>query len=161
MKVTRSSRKRNRKGKVANEKPNNLLDLNIIVVDDNSDAEGILDRGRNSKIGKYSNEDDSSYGLAVVKQEQQLQNTNNEPSIGSTSMSAKEHVTEIRKTKFSIGGLPNPLTEDLHQAVKNLSAELYAKDVHCFMELIQATWTVNSTLKIIEPKMESVKQIGT
>ncbi|PWA51665.1 DNA binding,ATP binding protein [Artemisia annua] len=137
MKVTRSSRKRNRKGKVANEKPNNLLDLNIIVVDDNSDEEGILDRGRNSKIGKYSNEDDSSYGLAVVKQEQQLQNTNNEPSIGSTSMSAKEHVTEIRKTKFSIGGLPNPLTEDLHQAVKNLSAELYAKDVHCFMELIQ------------------------
>ncbi|GJT21104.1 hypothetical protein Tco_0891041 [Tanacetum coccineum] len=38
--------------------------------------------------------------------------------------------------KFSIGGELNPLTEDLHQAVKNLSAELYAKDVHCFMELI-------------------------
>ncbi|GER48205.1 DNA binding [Striga asiatica] len=32
---------------------------------------------------------------------------------------------------------PNPLTEDLHQAVKNLSAELYAKDVHFLMELIQ------------------------
>ncbi|KAJ0571120.1 hypothetical protein HanHA300_Chr05g0185951 [Helianthus annuus] len=51
--------------------------------------------------------------------------------------SAKEHVEEIRRTKFSIGGEPNPLTEDLHQAVKNLSAELYAKDVHFLMELIQ------------------------
>ncbi|KAI7747879.1 hypothetical protein M8C21_018554, partial [Ambrosia artemisiifolia] len=50
---------------------------------------------------------------------------------------AKQHVAEIRKTKFSIGGQPNPLTEDLHQAVKNLSAELYAKDVHFLMELIQ------------------------
>ncbi|KAJ0703887.1 putative histidine kinase/HSP90-like ATPase superfamily [Helianthus annuus] len=51
--------------------------------------------------------------------------------------SAKEHVEEIRRTKFSIRGEPNPLTEDLHQAVKNLSAELYAKDVHVLMELIQ------------------------
>ncbi|XP_057425381.1 uncharacterized protein LOC130718771 [Lotus japonicus] len=49
----------------------------------------------------------------------------------------KEHVEEIRSNKFSIGGKPNPLTEDLHQAVKNLSAELYAKDVHFLMELIQ------------------------
>ncbi|KAL5544692.1 hypothetical protein UlMin_008476 [Ulmus minor] len=50
---------------------------------------------------------------------------------------AKEHIDEIRRTKFSIGGDLNPLTEDLHQAVKNLSAELYAKDVHFLMELIQ------------------------
>ncbi|GAU37289.1 hypothetical protein TSUD_354450 [Trifolium subterraneum] len=49
----------------------------------------------------------------------------------------KEHIEEIRTTKFSIGGKPNPLTEDLHHAVKNLSAELYAKDVHFLMELIQ------------------------
>lgn len=49
----------------------------------------------------------------------------------------KEHIEEIRRTKFSIGGDLNPLTEDLHQAVKNLSAELYAKDVHFLMELIQ------------------------
>ncbi|KAK2406056.1 ATP/DNA binding protein [Trifolium repens] len=33
--------------------------------------------------------------------------------------------------------MTNPLTEDLHHAVKNLSAELYAKDVHFLMELIQ------------------------
>ncbi|GLT39951.1 hypothetical protein SLA2020_141160 [Shorea laevis] len=49
----------------------------------------------------------------------------------------RDHVEHIRKTKFSIGGDPNPLTEDLHQAVKNLSAELYTKDVHFLMELIQ------------------------
>ncbi|KAM5571578.1 hypothetical protein ABKV19_011919 [Rosa sericea] len=49
----------------------------------------------------------------------------------------KEHIEEIRRKKFSIGGELNPLTEDLHQAVKNLSAELYAKDVHFLMELIQ------------------------
>ncbi|KAI3673635.1 hypothetical protein L6452_39759 [Arctium lappa] len=57
--------------------------------------------------------------------------------MASTATAAKEHVAEIRRTKFSIGGKPNPLTEDLHQAVKNLSAELYAKDVHFLMELIQ------------------------
>ncbi|XP_059440946.1 uncharacterized protein LOC132173459, partial [Corylus avellana] len=50
---------------------------------------------------------------------------------------AREHIEAIRKKKFSIGGEENPLTEDLHQAVKNLSAELYAKDVHFLMELIQ------------------------
>ena len=57
--------------------------------------------------------------------------------MASMTTAAKEHVAEIRRTKFSIGGKPNPLTEDLHQAVRNLSAELYAKDVHFFMELIQ------------------------
>ncbi|RVW52627.1 hypothetical protein CK203_068787 [Vitis vinifera] len=30
----------------------------------------------------------------------------------------KEHIEEIRRTKFSIGGELNPLTEDLHQAVR-------------------------------------------
>ncbi|GKV36362.1 hypothetical protein SLEP1_g44503 [Rubroshorea leprosula] len=49
----------------------------------------------------------------------------------------RDHVEKIRKIKFSIGGDPNPLTEDLHQAVRNLSAELYTKDVHFLMELIQ------------------------
>ncbi|KAI3926833.1 hypothetical protein MKW92_021611, partial [Papaver armeniacum] len=52
--------------------------------------------------------------------------------------SPKEHIEDIRKGKFSIGAKePNLLTEDLHQAVKNLSAELYAKDVHFLMEIIQ------------------------
>ncbi|CAH9137665.1 unnamed protein product [Cuscuta epithymum] len=53
------------------------------------------------------------------------------------ALSPKGHIEEIRRCKFSIGGEPNPLTEDLHQAVKNLSAELYSKDVHFLMELIQ------------------------
>ncbi|CAD5324355.1 unnamed protein product [Arabidopsis thaliana] len=51
--------------------------------------------------------------------------------------STKQHIDRIRKTKFSTGGAYNPLTEDLHQAVQNLSAELYSKDVHFLMELIQ------------------------
>ncbi|KAL2319840.1 hypothetical protein Fmac_028809 [Flemingia macrophylla] len=52
-------------------------------------------------------------------------------------MKPKEHIEKIRRCKFSIGGEPNPLREDLHQATKNLSTELYAKDVHFLMELIQ------------------------
>ncbi|ERN06243.1 uncharacterized protein LOC18434435 [Amborella trichopoda] len=48
-----------------------------------------------------------------------------------------EHIEEIRTKKFSIGREPNPLTEDLHHAVRNLSAELYSKDIHFLMELIQ------------------------
>lgn len=56
--------------------------------------------------------------------------------------SPKEHIDAIRKIKYSIGGEPNPLTEDLHQAVRNLSAELYTKDVHFLMELIQVFFHV-------------------
>ncbi|KAI3820646.1 hypothetical protein L1987_08194 [Smallanthus sonchifolius] len=70
-------------------------------------------------------------------------------------MSAKEHVEEIRRTKFSIGGEPNPLTEDLHQAVKNLSAELYAKDVHFLMELIQNAED-NEYPEGVDPSLEFV-----
>ncbi|XVE70252.1 hypothetical protein DITRI_Ditri10aG0057600 [Diplodiscus trichospermus] len=52
---------------------------------------------------------------------------------------AKLHVEELRTNKFGIGKKdPNPLTEDLHHAVTRLSAELYTKDVHFLMELIQA-----------------------
>ncbi|KAJ0571117.1 putative histidine kinase/HSP90-like ATPase superfamily [Helianthus annuus] len=70
-------------------------------------------------------------------------------------MAAKEHVEEIRRTKFSIGGEPNPLTEDLHQAVKNLSAELYAKDVHFLMELIQNAED-NEYPEGVDPSLEFV-----
>lgn len=53
---------------------------------------------------------------------------------------AREHIEEIRRCKFSIGASePNPLTVDLHHAVRNLSAELYTKDVHFVMELIQVS----------------------
>ncbi|XP_076915813.1 uncharacterized protein LOC143575287 [Bidens hawaiensis] len=70
-------------------------------------------------------------------------------------MAAKDHVEEIRRTKFSIGGEANPLTEDLHQAVKNLSAELYAKDVHFLMELIQNAED-NEYPEGVDPSLEFV-----
>ncbi|KAL2539644.1 DNA binding [Abeliophyllum distichum] len=68
----------------------------------------------------------------------------------------REHIEEIRRCKFCIGaGEPNPLTEDLHQAVKNLSAELYAKDVHFLMELIQNAED-NEYADGVEPSLEFV-----
>ncbi|KAL1217317.1 Protein NO VEIN [Cardamine amara subsp. amara] len=69
--------------------------------------------------------------------------------------SAKQHIDRIRRTKFSIGGADNPLTEDLHQAVKNLSAELYAKDVHFLMELIQNAED-NEYPEGVDPSLEFV-----
>ncbi|XP_047306317.1 uncharacterized protein LOC124909709 [Impatiens glandulifera] len=49
----------------------------------------------------------------------------------------KKHIETIRSQKFSIGGEPNSLRDDLNSAVTYLSTELYAKDVHFLMELIQ------------------------
>ncbi|XP_040986826.1 protein NO VEIN-like [Juglans microcarpa x Juglans regia] len=68
---------------------------------------------------------------------------------------AREHIKDIRRTKFSIGGTLNPLTEDLHQAVKNLSAELYAKDVHFLMELIQNAED-NDYAESVDPSLEFI-----
>lgn len=62
---------------------------------------------------------------------------------------ARKHTENIRRTKFSIGGRKNPLMEDFHQAVKNLSAELYAKDVHFLMELIQVFHSFSLTITYI------------
>ncbi|CAH1443071.1 unnamed protein product [Lactuca virosa] len=70
-------------------------------------------------------------------------------------MAAREHVEEIRRKKFSVGGEPNPLTEDLHQAVKNLSAERYTKDVHFLMELIQNAED-NEYPEEVDPSLEFV-----
>lgn len=53
----------------------------------------------------------------------------------------REHIEEIRKKKFKIGDEPDPKNEDLHHAVNYLSAELYTKDVHFLMELIQVLHT--------------------
>ncbi|XP_062115851.1 uncharacterized protein LOC133829994 [Humulus lupulus] len=68
---------------------------------------------------------------------------------------AKEHIEEIRRDKYSIGGKPNTLTEDLHQAVMNLSAELYAKDVHFLMELIQNAED-NEYVEGVDPSLEFI-----
>ncbi|XP_058743433.1 uncharacterized protein LOC131616186 [Vicia villosa] len=73
-----------------------------------------------------------------------------------SKMSAqKKHIEQIRREKYSIGGNANPLTKDLHQAVMNLSNELYTRDVHFLMELIQNaednhySEEVNPTLEFI------------
>ncbi|KAG8068850.1 hypothetical protein GUJ93_ZPchr0005g16028 [Zizania palustris] len=50
----------------------------------------------------------------------------------------REHVERIRRERYYIGrGEQNPLAEDMHQAVNYLSQELYSKDVHFLMELVQ------------------------
>ncbi|CAN6713537.1 unnamed protein product [Malus baccata var. baccata] len=68
----------------------------------------------------------------------------------------REHIEEIRKEKFSIGEERlNPLTEDLHQAVKNLSLELYTKSVHFVMELIQNAED-NEYADGVDPSLEFV-----
>ncbi|CAK7336788.1 unnamed protein product [Dovyalis caffra] len=67
----------------------------------------------------------------------------------------KEHIEQIRKTTFSIGGEKNPLAPMLDQAVKFLSAELYAKDVHFLMELIQNAED-NEYLEGVDPSLEFV-----
>ncbi|XP_018818356.2 uncharacterized protein LOC108989262 [Juglans regia] len=70
---------------------------------------------------------------------------------------AREHddcIEGIRRTKFSIGGeLMDTLNVDLHQAVKNLSAELDAKDVHFLMELIQ---NAEDKEHMMDPSLELV-----
>ncbi|KAJ8629755.1 hypothetical protein MRB53_023078 [Persea americana] len=68
---------------------------------------------------------------------------------------AKEHIEKIRRVKFSIGGKPNPLKEDLHLAVSRLSAELYTKDIHFLMELIQNAED-NEYLPGVSPTLEFI-----
>ncbi|KAM5559542.1 hypothetical protein ABKV19_020949 [Rosa sericea] len=69
---------------------------------------------------------------------------------------AKLHIEEIRTQKFSIGKKDsNPLTLDLHHAVTSLSAELYQKDIHFLMELIQNAED-NEYKEGVEPTLEFV-----
>ncbi|XP_074278422.1 uncharacterized protein LOC141602012 [Silene latifolia] len=68
--------------------------------------------------------------------------------------SAKQHIHQLRKNKFWIGvGDKNPLRNDLRMGVKYLSAELYSKDVHFLMELIQNAED-NEYLEGVEPSLE-------
>ncbi|XP_068308008.1 uncharacterized protein [Pyrus communis] len=70
--------------------------------------------------------------------------------------SAKLHIQEIRTKKFSIAKKEaNPLTLDLHHAVTSLSAELYQKDIHFLMELIQNAED-NEYKEGVEPTLEFV-----
>ncbi|KAF5730982.1 DNA binding ATP binding putative isoform 1 [Tripterygium wilfordii] len=70
----------------------------------------------------------------------------------------RKHVEQITKTKFSIGGEPNPLIEDLHQATKHLSAELYSKDVHFFRYSLFLVYNAedNEYLEGVDPSLEFV-----
>ena len=48
-------------------------------------------------------------------------------------------VEELRANKFGIGvdGMKNPLARDMHESIRHLAAELYQKDIHFVMELVQ------------------------
>ncbi|KAJ6672190.1 ATP/DNA BINDING PROTEIN-RELATED [Salix viminalis] len=67
----------------------------------------------------------------------------------------EEHTERLRASTFSIGRERNPLAAMLDQAVKYLSAELYAKDVHFLMELIQNAED-NEYLEGVDPSLEFV-----
>ncbi|WCJ36321.1 DNA binding ATP binding [Euphorbia peplus] len=68
---------------------------------------------------------------------------------------ARDHIYHIRKTIFSIGGDVNPLASMLDNAVAYLSAELYTKDVHFLMELIQNAED-NEYPEGVDPSLEFV-----
>ncbi|KAJ4849705.1 hypothetical protein Tsubulata_018983, partial [Turnera subulata] len=79
-----------------------------------------------------------------------------EGEVAEARMHAQLHIESLRSNKFSVGKKEaNPLTQDLHNAVKNLSAELYSKDVHFLMELIQNAED-NSYPDGVEPTLEFV-----
>ena len=49
-------------------------------------------------------------------------------------------VEELRANKFGIGVdgmMNNPLARDMHESIRHLAAELYQKDIHFVMELVQ------------------------
>ncbi|XP_044984235.1 uncharacterized protein LOC123451762 [Hordeum vulgare subsp. vulgare] len=58
--------------------------------------------------------------------------------MAAAAAAARAHVEKLRRERYYIGrGEQNPLAEDMHQAVNYLSQELYSKDVHFLMELVQ------------------------
>ncbi|KAK9926574.1 hypothetical protein M0R45_023795 [Rubus argutus] len=68
----------------------------------------------------------------------------------------REHIEDIRRNTFFIGGELRPrLAAIAHQAVMLLSAELYSKDVHFLMELIQNSED-NEYSEGVDPSLEFV-----
>ncbi|KAK9190781.1 hypothetical protein WN943_019391 [Citrus x changshan-huyou] len=68
----------------------------------------------------------------------------------------REHIEEIRKEKFLIGSEKvHRILEEFHGTVELLSDELYAKDVHFFMELIQNAED-NEYQEGVDPSLEFV-----
>lgn len=56
-------------------------------------------------------------------------------------MTPRDHIEFLRKEWFSVGGGTNYLAPMLSNAVEYLSAELYTKDVHFLMEVIQVSYS--------------------
>ncbi|KAJ9140122.1 hypothetical protein P3X46_030804 [Hevea brasiliensis] len=67
----------------------------------------------------------------------------------------RDHIEYLRKTWFSIGGETNHLAPMLSNAVEFLSAELYTKDVHFLMEIIQNAED-NDYPEGVDPSLEFV-----
>ncbi|KAL8143907.1 hypothetical protein V2J09_016939 [Rumex salicifolius] len=65
----------------------------------------------------------------------------------------REHIEDIRRKKYQIGIGTISVSRDLRMAVKYLSTELYSKDVHFLMELIQNAED-NEYEDGIEPSLE-------
>uniref|UniRef100_A0A453M6P9 Uncharacterized protein n=1 Tax=Aegilops tauschii subsp. strangulata TaxID=200361 RepID=A0A453M6P9_AEGTS len=69
-------------------------------------------------------------------------------------VAARAHVERLRRERYYIGrGEQNPLAEDMHQAVNYLSQELYSKDVHFLMELVQNVED-NEYPDVVAPSLE-------
>ncbi|RWW07450.1 hypothetical protein BHE74_00013450 [Ensete ventricosum] len=67
--------------------------------------------------------------------------------MAAASTGPRDHIERIRRERYSIGREEkNPLAEDIHQAVSFLSEELYSKDVHFLMELIQVVFILHTYL---------------
>nr|XP_040245866.2 uncharacterized protein LOC109784829 [Aegilops tauschii subsp. strangulata] len=67
---------------------------------------------------------------------------------------ARAHVERLRRERYYIGrGEQNPLAEDMHQAVNYLSQELYSKDVHFLVELVQNAED-NEYPDVVAPSLE-------
>ncbi|XP_052175449.1 uncharacterized protein LOC127790189 [Diospyros lotus] len=70
--------------------------------------------------------------------------------------SPREHIEDIRRKTFKIGGdEPDVTNLYLHHAINYLAAELYTKDVHFLMELIQNAED-NEYLEGVKPSLEFV-----
>ena len=57
-------------------------------------------------------------------------------------LTPEAHIARIRKEKFGLApdgsaAERNPLSDDLHGAIEQLSQELYSKETHFILELIQ------------------------
>ncbi|KAF0895037.1 hypothetical protein E2562_006755 [Oryza meyeriana var. granulata] len=78
------------------------------------------------------------------------------------ALEPREHVERIRHERYYIGREEqNPLAEDVHQSVNYLSQELYSKDVHFLMELVQLFSAMQFSLVVTSIGFKSVFLISS